>query len=77
MPKINVSAKVIYDISSGMYRSPANALKELISNAFDADATNVVIRTNRPLYKTITYMMTTERACLLMIFNGAMSHIGE
>ena len=75
MPKINVSAKVIYDISSGIYRSPANALKELISNAFDADAANVVIRTNRPFYNTITYYddgegMSPEE------FEWAMSHIG-
>lgn len=75
MPKINVSAKVISDLSSGIYRSPANALKELISNAFDADADNVVIRTNRPFYKTITYYddgngMSPED------FRWTMSHIG-
>jgi hypothetical protein len=75
MPKINVSAKVIYDISSGMYRSPANALKELISNAFDADATNVVIRTNRPLYKTITYYDNGD-GMSIEDFKWAMSHIG-
>ena len=75
MPKINVSAKVIYDISSGMYRSPANALKELISNAFDADAKNVVIRTNRPLYKTITYYDNGE-GMSVDDFQWAMSHIG-
>ena len=75
MPIINVSAKVIYDLSSGIYRSPANALKELISNAFDADADNVVIRTNRPFYKTITYYddgtgMTPDD------FKWTMMHIG-
>jgi hypothetical protein len=75
MYKINVSAKVIYDISSGMYRSPANALKELISNAFDADANNVVIRTNRPLYKTITYYDDGE-GMSQDDFKWAMSHIG-
>ena len=42
MEKINVSAKIIADISSGIYRTPANALKELISNSFDADATSVM-----------------------------------
>jgi len=75
MPKINVSARVIYDISSGMYRSPANALKELISNAFDADANNVVIRTNRPFYKTITYYDDGE-GMSQDDFKWAMSHIG-
>ncbi|MCX5818571.1 MAG: ATP-binding protein [Deltaproteobacteria bacterium] len=75
MYKINVSAKVIYDISHGMYRSPANALKELISNAFDADSNNVVIRTNRPLYKTITYYDDGE-GMSQDDFKWALSHIG-
>ncbi len=32
---INVAASVIADVSAGIYRSPAGALKELLSNAFD------------------------------------------
>jgi len=38
-----VAAKIIQLVASGIYRTPANALKELISNAFDADATRVDI----------------------------------
>lgn len=52
--KINVSAKIIADISSGIYRTPANALKELISNSFDADATRVIINTGYPQFDVIT-----------------------
>jgi len=36
-----VAAKIIQLVASGIYRTPANALKELISNAFDADAPRV------------------------------------
>ncbi|MDA8055072.1 MAG: ATP-binding protein [Thermoplasmatales archaeon] len=40
---MQVSVQIIKLISSGLYRSPASAIKELISNSFDADAHNVNI----------------------------------
>lgn len=40
---INVSLRVIADLSQGIYRSPADALKELVSNAYDADSPKVEI----------------------------------
>src|SRR5690348_6582187 len=40
---MRVAAKMLQNIASGIYRSPANAVKELVSNAFDADATHVAI----------------------------------
>ena len=40
---LQVSAQIVKHISSGLYRSPGSALKELISNSFDADATKVEI----------------------------------
>jgi len=40
---INVSLRVIADLSQGLYRSPADALKELVSNAYDADSATVRI----------------------------------
>lgn len=52
--QINASARIIGDISVGIYRSPANALKELISNAFDAGATEVVINTDHPGFTGVT-----------------------
>src|SRR5262245_2177033 len=51
---IDVAASVIADISAGIYRSPAGALKELISNAFDADARVVRISTGAPHFNTFT-----------------------
>ena len=52
--EIKVSSKILGHISAGIYRSPAGALKELVSNAFDADATRVVITTNWPSFDIIT-----------------------
>lgn len=51
---IDVAASVIADISAGIYRSPAGALKELISNSFDADARSVRLSTGAPHFNTFT-----------------------
>lgn len=40
---INVSLRIIADLSQGIYRSPADALKELVSNAYDAYSETVSI----------------------------------
>ena len=50
---IVAAQKIIADISSGVYRSPAAALKELVSNAYDADATKVTISTDAPNFRTL------------------------
>ena len=52
--EINAAAKIIGEISTGIYRSPANALKEIISNSFDAGATEVMINTDHPSFSTIS-----------------------
>ena len=51
---IKVSSKILGHISSGIYRTPGGAIKELVSNAFDADATRVAITTNWPSFDIIT-----------------------
>ena len=51
---IELAAKVIGHISQGMYRTPAGAIKELISNAYDADATYVKIHTDFPRFQTFS-----------------------
>src|SRR5579883_295740 len=48
MAKIRVHEKVLGHLSRGLYRSPASALRELVSNAWDADASVVRINTNFP-----------------------------
>jgi hypothetical protein len=48
MPKIRVHEKALAHLSRGLYRSPASAIRELVSNAWDADASVVRINTNYP-----------------------------
>jgi hypothetical protein len=50
---IRVAEKIIADISTGIYRTPAAALKELVTNAYDAEATEVTISTGAPGFKTL------------------------
>lgn len=48
MPKIRVHEKALAHLSRGLYRSPASALRELVSNAWDANASVVRVNTNYP-----------------------------
>jgi hypothetical protein len=48
MPGIKVHEKALAHLSRGLYRSPASALRELVSNAWDANARSVWINTNYP-----------------------------
>src|SRR5271168_128373 len=47
---IKVSEKALAHLSRGLYRSPASALRELVSNAWDANASEVRIDTNYPQF---------------------------
>ncbi len=51
---IRLALRVMRHISSGIYRDRAGALRELVSNSFDAQATEVEIRTNAPNFSEIT-----------------------
>ena len=72
---LNVAASIIADISAGIYRSPAGALKELISNAFDADAPSIRISTGWPKFNTFT-CTDDGRGMRPDEFRGIMGHIG-
>ncbi len=50
---LKTDEKVIARITDGIYREPASALRELISNAYDADATSVSIDTDWPRFERI------------------------
>lgn len=72
---IVAAEKIIADISSGLYRSPAAALKELVSNAYDADATEVRIDTDVPSFRTL---VIRDNGCGMSVdkFIYVMNHIG-
>jgi Histidine kinase-, DNA gyrase B-, and HSP90-like ATPase len=46
--------RVLARITDGIYRQPSSALRELISNAYDADATEVIISTDAPRFNQIS-----------------------
>jgi len=72
---IIAAQKIIADISSGVYRSPAAAIKELVSNAYDADATRVTISTDPPHLRTFT--ITDDGSGMSVDdFLDVMAHIG-
>jgi len=52
--KLEADELVLARITEGIYRQPASALRELVSNAYDADATEVVILTDAPRFSHIT-----------------------
>lgn len=52
--KIKVSEKALAHLSRGLYRSPASALKELVSNAWDANSETVTISTNYPNFLQVS-----------------------
>lgn len=54
MPQIRVHEKALAHLSRGLYRSPASAMRELVSNAWDADARTVRINTNYPNFLQIS-----------------------
>ena len=46
--------RVLARVTDGIYRQPGSAIRELVSNAYDADAKQVVIRTDRPRFHTLS-----------------------
>lgn len=46
--------RVIARVTDGIYRQPGSAIRELIANAYDADATWVSIKTDAPKFSRIT-----------------------
>jgi hypothetical protein len=50
---LQTDERVISRITDGIYRQPSSALRELVANAFDADATRVIITTDAPRFSEI------------------------
>lgn len=51
---LKTDERVIARVTDGIYRQPGSALRELVSNSYDADATRVVINTDAPRFKRIS-----------------------
>jgi hypothetical protein len=45
--------RVLARVTDGIYRQPASAIRELIANAYDADASEVTVITDAPRYSSI------------------------
>ncbi len=52
--RLRTDERVLARVTDGIYRQPGSAIRELVSNAYDADATRVVIKTDRPRFETLT-----------------------
>lgn len=50
---MKVAAQIVQHLSKGIYSNPANCIKELINNSFDADATRVTVRA-KPEFDTFS-----------------------
>jgi hypothetical protein len=51
---LTTDKRVLARVTDGIYRQPGSALRELISNAYDADAGRVLIQTDRPRFRRIS-----------------------
>mgnify|MGYP000608808345 CR=1 FL=1 len=52
--KLETDDKVLARVTDGIYRYPGSALRELISNSYDADAVNVYVETDAPRFDSMT-----------------------
>src|SRR4051794_24535519 len=51
--QLETDERVLARVTDGIYRQPWSALREMIANAYDADATTVSISTDPPRFGTI------------------------
>lgn len=73
--KLETDELVLARITEGIYRQPASALRELVSNAYDADATEVVILTDAPRFGQIT-VRDNGRGLTPDVVTQLVKHIG-
>lgn len=51
--ELRTSERVLKRVTDGIYRQPSSALRELVANSYDADATLVEIQTDPPRFKRL------------------------
>ncbi|MBL1259884.1 MAG: ATP-binding protein [Thiotrichaceae bacterium] len=73
--KLLTDDKVLARVTDGIYRQPGSALRELISNAYDADANNVVIDTDAPRFESMT-IRDDGNGMSIDVFVNLINHIG-
>jgi hypothetical protein len=73
--RLETDELVLARITEGIYRQPASALRELVSNAYDADATEVVILTDAPRFGHIT-VRDNGRGLSPEVLTQLVKHIG-
>jgi Histidine kinase-, DNA gyrase B-, and HSP90-like ATPase len=73
---LEVSSGILLHIGAGIYNSVAGAVKELVSNAYDADATRVTIMTSYPDFDRIV-VVDNGLGMTEATFAKAMSSIGS
>jgi hypothetical protein len=79
---LSTDERVIARVTDGIYRHPGSAIRELISNAYDADATRVVIKTDAPRFDRIAiedngHGMTPEALTYLLRHIGGSAKRSE
>ena len=80
--RLQTDERVIARITDGIYRQPGSALRELIVNAYDADAKKVVIKTDAPRFGRISveddgHGMTPEAVANLVLHIGGSAKRNE
>lgn len=73
--RLETDQRVLARITEGIYRQPASALRELVSNAYDADATEVIILTDAPRFAQIT-VRDNGRGLTPEVVTHLIKHIG-
>jgi hypothetical protein len=73
--KLKTDQKVLARVTDGIYRFPGSAIRELISNAYDADAENVFIDTDVPRFESMTIRDDGNGMSIETLVN-MLSHIG-
>ncbi len=51
--RLSTSERILARVTDGIYRQPSSSLRELVANAYDADATEVHIFTDAPRFEKI------------------------
>lgn len=73
--EVETDPRVFEWITTGLYREPASAIRELISNAYDADAEKVTITTGAPYFQTIV-VEDDGRGMSVEALTRLMHHVG-